>query len=77
LLGYTVFGGVNAPYLWVKTPNNLSSWHFFDLLLNQANVVCTPGSGFGPAGEGFVRLTAFAKPENCLQALNRFAKIRL
>ncbi len=76
-LGYTVFGGVNAPYLWVKTPNNLSSWQFFDLLLNQANVVCTPGSGFGPAGEGFVRLTAFAKPENCLQALYRFAKIRL
>jgi LL-diaminopimelate aminotransferase len=76
-LGYTVFGGINAPYIWVKTPKKLSSWQFFDLLLNQANVVCTPGSGFGPAGEGFIRLTAFAKPENCLLALERFAKIKL
>ncbi len=56
-MGYDVTGGENAPYLWVKTPDNLSSWQFFDHLLNQAQVIVTPGVGFGPSGEGYVRLT--------------------
>jgi LL-diaminopimelate aminotransferase len=74
-LGYVVYGGRNAPYIWVRTPNGLGSWEFFDLLLNQANVVCTPGAGFGPAGEGYVRLTAFGLPQNVSEALDRFAKL--
>ena len=57
--GYTVFGGVNAPYIWLKTPDNMSSWDFFDYLLENVNIVGTPGSGFGPSGEGYFRLTAF------------------
>ncbi|MCR5667132.1 MAG: LL-diaminopimelate aminotransferase [Eubacterium sp.] len=69
--GYTVFGGVNAPYIWLKTPNNMTSWEFFDDLLNRANVVGTPGSGFGPSGEGYFRLTAFGTYENSLAALDR------
>ena len=76
-LDYAVFGGINAPYIWVKTPEGLTSWQFFDVLLRQANVVCTPGSGFGPAGEGYFRLTAFAKPENVKEAMNRFAKVKV
>jgi len=74
-LGYTLYGGVNAPYLWLKTPNGTGSWEFFDLLLNKAHVVCTPGAGFGAAGEGFVRLTAFGRPDSVKEALERFAKI--
>jgi LL-diaminopimelate aminotransferase len=74
-LGYTIYGGVNAPYLWLKTPNGTGSWEFFDLLLNKAHVVCTPGAGFGAAGEGFVRLTAFGQPDSVREALERFAKI--
>ena len=74
-LGYTIYGGVNAPYLWLKTPNGTGSWEFFDLLLNKAHVVCTPGAGFGAAGEGFVRLTAFGQPDSIREALERFAKI--
>jgi len=74
-LGYTIYGGVNAPYLWLKTPNGTGSWEFFDLLLNKAHVVCTPGAGFGAAGEGFVRLTAFGRPDSVKEALERFAKI--
>ena len=74
-LGYTIYGGVNAPYLWLKTPNGTGSWEFFDLLLNKAHVVCTPGAGFGAAGEGFVRLTAFGRPDSVREALDRFAKI--
>ncbi|MBN1506242.1 MAG: LL-diaminopimelate aminotransferase [Sedimentisphaerales bacterium] len=74
-LGYTVFGGTNAPYIWVQTPRGVGSWDFFDLLLNKANVVCTPGAGFGPAGEGYVRLTAFATPQNVAEALDRLAKL--
>ncbi|SDB05977.1 LL-diaminopimelate aminotransferase [Eubacterium oxidoreducens] len=69
--GYTVFGGVNAPYIWLKTPNNMTSWEFFDDLLERANVVGTPGSGFGPSGEGYFRLTAFGTYENSLAALER------
>ncbi len=74
-LGYTVYGGVNAPYIWVRTPEGVGSWEFFDRLLNEANVVCTPGAGFGPAGEGYVRLTAFGQPENVKEALDRLGKL--
>lgn len=70
-LGFEVYGGVNAPYIWLKTPNNLTSWEFFDDLLSRANVVGTPGSGFGPAGEGYFRLTAFGTHENTAKALER------
>jgi LL-diaminopimelate aminotransferase len=70
-LGYQVYGGVNAPYLWVRTPAGVGSWEFFDRLLNEVHVVCTPGAGFGPAGEGYVRLTAFGLPENVREALER------
>ena len=70
-LGIDVYGGENAPYLWLKTPDGLSSWDFFDQMLYEANVVVTPGVGFGPSGEGFVRLTAFGHQENCLEAMKR------
>lgn len=73
--GYTVFGGVNAPYIWLKTPENMTSWEFFDYLLEKANVVGTPGSGFGPSGEGYFRLTAFGSYENTLAALERIKKL--
>lgn len=69
--GYTVYGGVNAPYIWLKTPDGMKSWDFFDHMLNDANVVGTPGSGFGPSGEGYFRLTAFGTHENTLEAVNR------
>jgi LL-diaminopimelate aminotransferase len=72
-LGYEVYGGVNAPYIWMKTPDGLSSWDFFDRLLTKADVVGTPGVGFGPAGEGYLRLTAFAEPANVKEALQRIA----
>lgn len=73
--GYTVFGGVNAPYIWLKTPEKMTSWEFFDYLLGNANVVGTPGSGFGPSGEGYFRLTAFGTYENTLAALERIQKL--
>ena len=69
--GYTVSGGVNAPYIWLKTPDNMTSWEFFDYLLEKANVVGTPGSGFGPSGEGYFRLTAFGSYENTVKAIER------
>ena len=69
--GYTVFGGVNAPYIWLKTPDKMTSWEFFDYLLEKANVGGTPGSGFGPSGEGYFRLTAFGNYENTVKALDR------
>lgn len=69
--GYSVFGGVNAPYIWLKTPGNMTSWEFFDVLLEQAGVVGTPGSGFGPSGEGYFRLTAFGSYENTVEAVDR------
>ena len=69
--GFEVFGGVNAPYIWLKTPDQMTSWEFFDYLLEKANVVGTPGSGFGPSGEGYFRLTAFGTYENTLAALER------
>ncbi len=74
-LGYDVYGGVNAPYIWMKTPDGLSSWDFFDRLLQKANVVGTPGSGFGPSGEGYFRLTAFAKPADVEEAMQRFTAV--
>lgn len=73
--GYTVFGGVNAPYIWLKTPQNMNSWEFFDYLLENANVVGTPGSGFGPSGEGYFRLTAFGTYENTVAALERIKNL--
>lgn len=72
--GYTVFGGVNAPYIWLKTPNNMTSWEFFDYLLENLNIVGTPGSGFGPSGEGYFRLTAFGSLENTKEAMERLKK---
>ena len=75
LAGYQISGGVNAPYIWLKTPKNMSSWEFFDYLLEQANVVGTPGSGFGPSGEGYFRLTAFGSYENTLEAIERIKKL--
>ena len=69
--GYTVSGGVNSPYVWLKTPDQMTSWEFFDYLLDKANVVGTPGSGFGPSGEGYFRLTAFGTYENTLAAIER------
>lgn len=69
--GFTVSGGVNAPYIWLSTPEGMTSWEFFDYLLENANVVGTPGSGFGPSGEGYFRLTAFGTYENTLEALKR------
>lgn len=69
--GFKVFGGEHAPYLWVKTPHGERSWRFFEQMLYSAGVVCTPGVGFGPSGEGYVRLTAFGKREDCEEALHR------
>jgi LL-diaminopimelate aminotransferase len=74
--GYTVFGGVNAPYVWAKTIDGLSSWEFFDKLLNEANVVGTPGSGFGPSGEGYFRFSAFADRANVLEAMERIKNLK-
>jgi len=73
--GFTVFGGVNAPYVWVKTKNNMKSWEFFDQLLNEIQVVGTPGSGFGPCGEGYFRFSAFAARENVIEAMERMKSL--
>ncbi|TWH46670.1 LL-diaminopimelate aminotransferase [Sporomusa sp. KB1] len=70
-IGLDVFGGVNAPYIWLKTPPGYDSWSFFDKLLNEANIVGTPGAGFGPAGEGYFRLTAFGSQESTQEAIDR------
>ena len=69
--GFTVYGGVNSPYVWLKVPNGMSSWEFFDQLLEEVNIVGTPGSGFGKQGEGYFRLTAFATKENTIEAMER------
>ena len=76
-IGLKVFGGVNSPYIWVKTPENMDSWEFFDFLLNEANVVGTPGVGFGPSGEGYFRLTAFNTLENTKEAMKRISKLSI
>lgn len=70
-LGYAVYGGENAPYIWCKTPKKTGSWEFFDILLNQCQIICTPGVGFGDAGEGFVRFSAFSKRADIEEALKR------
>lgn len=75
-LGLYNVGANNSPYVWVKTPNNMTSWEFFDYLLEKVNIVCTPGSGFGECGEGFVRLSAFNSYENTLIAKQRFEKLK-
>ena len=69
--GLSCFGGVNAPYIWIKTPDGMGSWDFFDLLLDRANVATTPGAGFGPSGEGYIRLTAFGGAEATREAVER------
>jgi LL-diaminopimelate aminotransferase len=73
--GCEVYGGVNAPYIWLKVPAGMTSWEFFDLLLEEASVVGTPGSGFGPSGEGYFRLTAFGTYENTVEAIERLKKM--
>ncbi|MFR8233281.1 MAG: LL-diaminopimelate aminotransferase [Clostridia bacterium] len=72
--GFKVYGGVNSPYVWLKVPKNISSWEFFDKLLEEVNIVGTPGSGFGPSGEGYFRLTAFGTRENTIEAMKRIKK---
>ena len=72
--GFTVYGGINSPYVWLKVPDGLSSWEFFDKLLNEVNVVGTPGSGFGSHGEGYFRLTAFGTRESTIEAIERIKK---
>ena len=74
-LGYQAYGGENAPYIWTATPGGLSSWQFFELLLHKANIVCTPGAGFGPSGEGYVRFTAFNTRENTEKAMERIRAV--
>jgi LL-diaminopimelate aminotransferase len=74
-IGYTVYGGTNAPYIWLRTPDGVGSWEFFDRLLNEAHVVSTPGAGFGSAGEGFLRLTAFGQPQSVKEALERIEAV--
>ena len=73
--GYEASGGVNAPYIWLRTPKNMTSWEFFDFLLERANVVGTPGSGFGPGGEHYFRLTAFGSRENTIEAMERIRRL--
>lgn len=76
-MGLEVAGGVDAPYIWVKTPKGFSSWQFFDKLLEDCHVACTPGAGFGPSGEGYIRLTAFNTLENTVAAVDRLSRLRL
>ena len=74
-VGFAVYGGLNSPYLWVKTPNNMKSWELFDILLNKTAVVVTPGVGFGECGEGYVRITAFGSKEDTKEAVTRIIKL--
>lgn len=69
--GFSVYGGINAPYIWLKVPEGMTSWKFFDQLLYEVNIVSTPGVGFGPSGEGYLRLTAFGQREECQEAMQR------
>ena len=73
-LGISYTGGKNSPYIWLKCPNGMSSWEFFDFMLEKANVVGTPGAGFGKNGEGYFRLTAFNNRENTIEAMERITK---
>ncbi|NOX25104.1 MAG: aminotransferase class I/II-fold pyridoxal phosphate-dependent enzyme, partial [Deltaproteobacteria bacterium] len=70
-MGITCFGGINSPYIWLKNPTEMSSWDLFDQLLTECHVVGTPGSGFGPSGEGYFRLSAFGERENVKEAISR------
>lgn len=74
-IGLEVYGGIDSPYIWFKTPNNIDSWTFFDILLDQAHVVSTPGAGFGPSGEGYIRLTAFNTYEKTVEAMERISEL--
>jgi LL-diaminopimelate aminotransferase len=74
-MGLEVYGGINSPYIWVKTPKNMTSWEFFDLLLEEVQVVGTPGVGFGPSGEGYFRITAFNTLENTEEAMERMGRL--
>ena len=76
-IGIETFGGINAPYIWLKTPQGMDSWSFFDKLLSEANIVGTPGVGFGPNGEGYFRLTAFGSRVNTIEAMERFKKLSI
>ena len=76
-MGLKAFGGTDAPYLWVKTPGGIPSWDFFDILLTQAHLICTPGAGFGPSGEGYVRFTAFGHRESYVEAAQRLEKLNI
>jgi LL-diaminopimelate aminotransferase len=69
-IGLVCYGGVNSPYIWAKTPNHLTSWEFFDFLLKECHVVITPGSGFGPSGEHFIRVSSYGHKENVIKAMN-------
>ena len=75
--GFDVYGGTDAPYIWLKTPGNMDSWTFFDKLLAECNIVGTPGAGFGPSGEGYVRFTAFGSEEDTTEALERLQGLQL
>lgn len=75
-IGLSVYGGVNSPYIWIKTPDGIDSWDFFDLLLEKAHIVGTPGVGFGPSGEGYLRLTAFNTLENTKKAMERITRLQ-
>ena len=74
-LGWPYYGGTNSPYIWVKCPDNMSSWEFFDALLGKANVVGTPGEGFGKSGEGYLRLTSFNTHGNTMEAMRRIKEV--
>ena len=73
--GFTVYGGKHSPYIWLKTPNNMKSWEFFDKILNETSIVVTPGIGFGNQGEGFIRITAFGSKEDTIDAINRIVSL--
>ena len=70
-----MFGGKNSPYIWCQTPDGMGSWEFFDLLLDKANIITTPGAGFGPSGEGYIRLTAFGEADATKEAMERIKKL--
>ena len=73
-LGFDVYGGKNAPYIWLRTPGGIDSWDFFDMMLNRCQVLCTPGVGFGRSGQGYVRLTSFGLHEDTREAMVRLQK---
>ena len=74
--GFAVYGGVNSPYIWVKSPGGEGSWELFEKCLKEANISCTPGVGFGSAGEGYIRLTGFNTRENTEEAMRRIARLK-